>query len=716
MLKKLGLAGGVLLLAACDMTGPTRPPEITPGEAAPFTRVHVEGLPAAYHAGASVRVGADTMPLLMDDAAGLPTFMVPDHPAGDVQVVIRSGSRPDSVSLPLRVLASPVGQVVAEQASAEVVDELVSVANTLTLLEVRLESSGDTAIARVLGDLAGYAHQIGVAAAALGPEDRLQLGRFLAANDAEVETLLSTLSAMLGDLSHSRASFQGTSALAAGAESVEQIGQRCVSRDSYIERLNKASDSLEVIGWGVAFLSGPAAPVVAAIVGILSVLADLSAAAFNLDAFVPVPGSLELAAMPGVLRPGDSGAIGLSLFVTSPYQSAGLAKLPKDARELSGNLRQMRSKLAESRGNLKAIVKDVATDAVIWGVLKIADEVLKQYVPLDQDPAFKLGWPTQPGRVPVGARGVVIQANPASHYSVDATGSISEARFRVPGGVAEGMVKLLGSWHTPVTKCQISSSDTPTNQYEVRNDVGGRLTFSDFTDTLSVPQGRSRYGTAVVHNTGARELSGTKVFIGTIQDGKEVSWTPPAGIRVWGSNYAYSIAPDAKRSTRITVEATLAAPLRPFLMPVTAISAAQHVTRLMHVDIVSQLSDVVVNQQSSSIGFYDHGTQDGDIIRLELNGQVLHSALLLENRTRNVPVQYRQGVNVLKVTALNEGALKPNTAALLISDAVDGTNKQEYQMTEGSSVTLKIEYIPAYAGRVAQPRPAPTYSPEIELP
>ena len=51
------------------------------------------------------------------------------------------------------------------------------------------------------------------------------------------------------------------------------------------------------------------------------------------------------------------------------------------------------------------------------------------------------------------------------------------------------------------------------------------------------------------------------------------------------------------------------------------------------------LSDVTVDQQNITMTFWDHGTEDGDIINIYLNGTLLKGNIKLKKPKRSFPVQ-----------------------------------------------------------------------------
>lgn len=104
---------------------------------------------------------------------------------------------------------------------------------------------------------------------------------------------------------------------------------------------------------------------------------------------------------------------------------------------------------------------------------------------------------------------------------------------------------------------------------------------------------------------------------------------------------------------------------------------------------------VVVNTRSVQVQFRDDQIEDGDRIKVELNGQVVPG---FENYTltkagKIATLDMNAGDNELKVTALNEGSLPPNTTEVTI-DADKVVSGSDHQLSKGlktgQSETLKF--------------------------
>jgi hypothetical protein len=125
---------------------------------------------------------------------------------------------------------------------------------------------------------------------------------------------------------------------------------------------------------------------------------------------------------------------------------------------------------------------------------------------------------------------------------------------------------------------------------------------------------------------------------------------------------------------------------------------------LIEITVESQLSDLVVNNESGSLTMVDFGSQDGDIVNITLNGSAVATGHTLLNAGTTFPLSYVPGPNVVSITAVNEGRLSPNTARLEFSDVVSGASVQEYGLTTGQKVQVVVFYDPnAVAAAKARP-------------
>ena len=102
------------------------------------------------------------------------------------------------------------------------------------------------------------------------------------------------------------------------------------------------------------------------------------------------------------------------------------------------------------------------------------------------------------------------------------------------------------------------------------------------------------------------------------------------------------------------------------------------------------LTDVTVDRQDVTITVWDHGMEDGDIINIYLNGNVLKSKLLLTNKKQSFKVKLTGGQNRFEVEAVNEGSSPPNTATVEISNVTKGKPSQVYERKSGQRTSMNL--------------------------
>ena len=93
--------------------------------------------------------------------------------------------------------------------------------------------------------------------------------------------------------------------------------------------------------------------------------------------------------------------------------------------------------------------------------------------------------------------------------------------------------------------------------------------------------------------------------------------------------------------------------------------------------------------------FYDHGSIDGDRVKLEWNEDILHSNLELGDLPgRTFVVQVEEEDNYLNITALNEGSSPPNTDTIVVAPCKNGRPQSfKWEMNTGDKQFLSIEGI-----------------------
>jgi hypothetical protein len=131
---------------------------------------------------------------------------------------------------------------------------------------------------------------------------------------------------------------------------------------------------------------------------------------------------------------------------------------------------------------------------------------------------------------------------------------------------------------------------------------------------------------------------------------------------------------------------------RPFLKALAILQAAQdRILRILQDELSDTgLSDVTVNSIRITISVWDHATEDGDLVQVSLNGQVMWPQIRLSKGKTNLQLPIRPGNNLLEIKALNEGSQKPNTASIQISHVTRGKHQQQWKLKTGQTGRIRI--------------------------
>lgn len=101
----------------------------------------------------------------------------------------------------------------------------------------------------------------------------------------------------------------------------------------------------------------------------------------------------------------------------------------------------------------------------------------------------------------------------------------------------------------------------------------------------------------------------------------------------------------------------------------------------------------IVYNQEISIGCRDYSLVDGDLIRIWLNGQIIHTQIYLESNFKNFTIQLDKGVNFLEIEALNYGESSPNTGQFNFFDNEKVLITEQYWgLGIGYRAGISIEY------------------------
>ena len=87
----------------------------------------------------------------------------------------------------------------------------------------------------------------------------------------------------------------------------------------------------------------------------------------------------------------------------------------------------------------------------------------------------------------------------------------------------------------------------------------------------------------------------------------------------------------------------------------------------------------------------DHEYPDGDLIKIQVNDEVVMPAILLTEKAKGFKLDLKSGFNVVDFVALNQGSSGPNTAEIVVYDdqgKLVGTNR--WNLATGVKATYII--------------------------
>lgn len=102
------------------------------------------------------------------------------------------------------------------------------------------------------------------------------------------------------------------------------------------------------------------------------------------------------------------------------------------------------------------------------------------------------------------------------------------------------------------------------------------------------------------------------------------------------------------------------------------------------------LGNLSVSQTNVTVTLWDHGREDGDIVNIYLDGNLIRGNMILKNTRQNFNVNLNPGSNRFEVEAVNEGRIPPNTASVNISHVTAGPATQIYQRRSGARASMVL--------------------------
>jgi hypothetical protein len=722
-------ASFVLLLAAlsaCDNgAAPQARVELSATSARPYAVVEVRGLPAAYAASApmEVRVGPEPAPLVYDSLAGVHRFMVPFLPGGRVDVEFPRAKGKAARGVSLEVLAPAYAGGTPDAAITELNGLLDSMQVQTSLAMGTLSAGVDSLLFRRLEASIEATEVVQDQITKLGPADRTQYAALVSEQAPMIRDLVAQMSEMLAalrdqpeTLTHPVAPSLLLPSGPAHARFASSAGlvSTCQAHMRYMEQLGQLSKTITWVGIA-ASTAVVLVPKSAPLSGAIAVTAIRLALA--VDAVAIVGNSLPLLLDPNGLRldvspariPHDGGQGSARAWVkrratgevvgTVVGNAMGLAKVTEA-------LTQLRAVRALIRNDmLRDVVRELGLEGALTKSLEQLDNALSDFTR--------------------SVSGSLTREVPVTFDGVQLTAGQPSARWLFTGGPGDGIraLRTTGQISTPEETVELaarlgSGPDCNARTQGTNPNAGingfkitleGTLAFVPPIPDFEVRNGGSVTVSVAIRNQGTSSAGQVTYVLGHPAYG---AWSPLPWMSVSAPTGPATLAAGQAGTVRFTLSARTDAPDVGVIIPVTAMRNGQvAATAQIQVRVVPQLSDIVVNRQASTFRIWDHGTQDGDIITVTLNGSTLVSGYSLTNAGTTFPVQYRRGQNVLVVRAHNEGSLGPNTAAISFANVVRGPSSQSYGLPTGGTAQLIITYDPTVQASNAQAAalPLPTY-------
>jgi len=85
-------------------------------------------------------------------------------------------------------------------------------------------------------------------------------------------------------------------------------------------------------------------------------------------------------------------------------------------------------------------------------------------------------------------------------------------------------------------------------------------------------------------------------------------------------------------------------------------------------EVTQFLGEYSTRAKRVNIIYRDHQAEDGDLIRVHVNGEIVQSRVLLQNHSKGFFLNLTPGDNIIEFEALNQGSSGPNTAEFQVLD------------------------------------------------
>lgn len=101
--------------------------------------------------------------------------------------------------------------------------------------------------------------------------------------------------------------------------------------------------------------------------------------------------------------------------------------------------------------------------------------------------------------------------------------------------------------------------------------------------------------------------------------------------------------------------------------------------------------DFRTNSEYVQVVYRDFGLEDGDLIRVLINDEILEYRVMLTNRSKGFKLDLVEGFNKIDFLALNEGYSMPNTAEFhVIDDKGNTIAGNQWNLAKGVKATIIV--------------------------
>lgn len=107
--------------------------------------------------------------------------------------------------------------------------------------------------------------------------------------------------------------------------------------------------------------------------------------------------------------------------------------------------------------------------------------------------------------------------------------------------------------------------------------------------------------------------------------------------------------------------------------------------------ITQYLGEYSTRAKRVNVVYRDHQAEDGDLIRVYVNGDIVQSRVLLQNHSKGFFLTLTPGDNIIDFEALNQGASGPNTAEFqVLDDQGRVVVSNQWNLATGVKATLTV--------------------------